>query len=258
MNIKSIIICVGAVAIFSGCEKDDAPATTPDTDLGYVSFTNVNSSSKVINVFVDDKKINGAAISVNTTMLGTYTGLSAGSHSLQTKDTSSVLPPIVYYTGDINIEKGKAYSFFQYGVLTGGALRGVLLNSDNKPDLNGNAKVRFLNISNNAPALDFVMVRREGTVEKDSVVLYSNMASLGSMATPDVAALSPHKLVAGNKAATTAPVVAASSYNLKVKLAGTNTLVSSAAGVLILPARNYTFYLRGNYPSVALSSFFDY
>lgn len=258
MNIKSIIFGLGALIVFAGCKKEDGPTTTPDTNLAYVSFTNANSSSKVINVFVDDKKVNSAAIGVNATMLGTYAGIMEGVHTIQTKDTSSVLPPIVYYTKEFTFEKGKAYSFFQYGVLTAGALKGVLLNTDNKPDLSGNAKVRFLNISNNAPALDFVMVRREGTVEKDSVVLYSNMAALGSMASPDVASLSPHKLVAGNKAAGAVPGVAASLYNLKVKLAGTNTLVASSAGVTIVPGRNYTFYARGTYPTVTLSSFFDY
>lgn len=258
MNMKSIIFGLGAAAfLISGCKKLDGPTTTPDTDLGYVSFTNVNNSSKVINVFVDDKKVNSAAIGVNSTMLGTYAGFAAGTHTLQTKDTSSVLPPIVYYTGDITIEDGKAYSFFQYGPLTGGALKGVLLNTDNVPDLNGNAKVRFLNISNNAPAFDIVMVRREGTVEKDSVMLYSALAALSS-GTPNVAALSPHKLLAGNKAANSTPGVAVSSYNIKVKLAGTNTLVTSATGVTIVPGRNYTFYTRGAYPSVGLSSFFDY
>lgn len=258
MNIKAIIFGLGAAACLTGCKKEDAPATTPDTNLGYVSFTNVNNSSKVINVFVDNKKVNSAAIAVNATMLGTYAGFAEGTHTLQTKDTSSVLPPIVYYTGDFTVQKGKAYSFFQYGPLSAGNLKGILLNTDNIPDLNGNAKVRFLNISNNAPALDIVLVRREGTVEKDSVVLYSALAALSSMATPNVEALSPHKLVAGNKAANAVPGVAASSYNIKVKLAGTNTLVTSSAGVTILPGRNYTFYTRGAYPTIALSSFFDY
>jgi hypothetical protein len=257
MNIKTIIFCLGATVFFASCKKEDGPTTTPDTDLGYVSFTNVNNSSKVINVFVNDKKVNSAAIGVNATMLGTYAGFPAGTHTLQTKDTSSVLPPIVYYTNDFTVEKGKAYSFFQYGVLTSGALKGVMLNTDNTPDMAGNAKVRFLNISNNAPAFDVVMVRREGTVEKDSVLLYSALPAFSS-GTPNVAALSPHKLVAGNKAANAVPGVAASSYNIKIKLAGTNTLVTSSAGVTILAGRNYTFYTRGAYPTVALSSFFDY
>jgi hypothetical protein len=257
MNKKSIIFGLGALLVFAGCKKEDGPLTTPDTNLAYVSFTNVNNSSKVINVFVDDKKVNSAAIGVNSTMLGVYAGVAEGTHTLQTKDTSSVLPPVVYYTNDITVAKGKAYSFFQYGVLTSGTLKGVLLNSDNIPDPAGNAKVRFLNISNNAPAFDVVLVRREGTVEKDSVLLYSALPAFSS-GTPDVAALSPHKLVAGNKAANAVPGVAASSYNIKIKLAGTNTLVASSTGATILGGRNYTFYTRGAYPTVAISSYFDY
>jgi len=249
---------LGSLLVLAACKKDDSPNSTPDTNLAYVSFTNVNSSSKTLTVFVDQKQVNPTAIAVNSTLLGVYAGVEEGSRALVIRDAVPATPPVDYYTGTINVEKGKSYSFFQYGVLTGGALKGILLNTDRTSDNTGAAKVRFLNISNGAPALDFVMVRREGTTEKDSVVIGSAAASLASIATPDIAALSAYKVVAANRAANATPGVAVSSYNLKLKLAGTNTLVgTSITGATILPGKNYTYYARGNYPAVALTAVAD-
>jgi hypothetical protein len=251
---KIFLYSLGCVLIMPGCKKDDAPTTTPDKDLGYVSFTNVNSSSKTLNILVDQKLVNATAIAVNGTLTGTYAGFAAGSRALVTRDAGTATPTVDYYTGNLDIAAGKSYSFFQYGVLTGGLLKGILLNTDRTPDASAdNARIRFLNISNGAPALDLVMVRSEGSVAKDSVVLYSAVPSLATVATPDINLLSAYKSVAANKAANSTPGVPVSSYVLKLKLAGTNTQVSASAATTIVPGRNYTFYARGTYPSTALS-----
>lgn len=255
---KTFLYTLGCLVIMTSCKKDDAISTTPDTDLGYVSFTNANSSSKSLNIFVDQKQVNATPIAVNATFNGIYAGFPAGTRTILTRDISTATPPIDYYTGTANLVAGQSYSFFQYGVLTGGALKGILLSTDRTPDANPlNAKVRFLNLSNNAPLLDLVMVRSEGSVAKDSVVLYTAVPSLATVATPDVAALSAYKSVAANKAANTTPGVPVSSYVFKLKLAGTNTLVSASAATTIVPKRAYTYYARGNYPATVLSSVLD-
>ncbi|RYE17747.1 MAG: DUF4397 domain-containing protein [Sphingobacteriales bacterium] len=255
---KTFLYTLGCLALLSSCKKDDAIGTTPDRDLGYISFTNANSSSKSLNILVDQKQVNTSALGVNTTLTGTYAGFAAGSRTILTRDVAVATPPIDYYTGAVNVVAGQSYSFFQYGVITGGALKGILLNTDRTPDANGNnAKVRFLNLSNGAPALDLVMVRLEATTAKDSVVLYSAQPSLATVATPDVAALSAYKSLAANKAANSTPGVPVSTYILRLKLAGTNTIVSSSASTTIVPGRNYTFYARGTYPATALSSVLD-
>ena len=255
---KTFLYTLGSLIIMSSCKKDDALITTPDTNLAYVSFTNVNSSSKSINVFIDTNKVNATAIGVNATLNGIYAGVPSGTNPLLTRDPSTVIPAIDYYSADITVAAGNAYSFFQYGVLTGGTFKGILLNSNRTVSLTStNANIRFLNISNAAPALDFVMVRREGSTAKDSVVLYSGVPSLATVSSPDVAALSAYKPVAANKVANTIPGVPISSYILKLKLAGTNTLVSESAATTIVPGRNYTFYARGTYPASVLSTILD-
>ncbi len=255
---KIFFYAMGCIFITTSCKKLDAPTTTPDKDLGYVSFTNANSSSKTLHILVDQKQVNTTAIAVNGTLLGIYAGFAPGTRALVTRDPGTATPPIDYYTGNLDIAAGKSYSFFQYGVLTAGAFKGILLNTDRTKDENpDNARIRFLNLSNGAPALDLLMVRSEGSVVKDSVLLYSAVPTLATVATPDLNLLSAYKSVPANKAANSTPGVAVSSYVLKLKLAGTNTQVSASAATTIVPGRNYTFYARGNYPSTALSSVID-
>lgn len=254
---KTFLYTIGCLFLMSSCKKDAALTTTPDTNLAYISFTNANASSKTINVLIDQKQINPTSIAVNATLNGVYAGVTEGTRALVIRDATAS-PTVDYYSSNINVAKGKAYSFFQYGVLTGGLLNGILLNTDRTPDANPeNARIRFLNLSNTAPALDFVLVRQEGTTPKDSLVLFAGIPSLATVATPDVNTLSAYKAVAGNKAANSTPGVAVSSYIIRLKLASTNTIVSSSAATTIVPGRNYTFYARGTYPSSSLSSFFD-
>jgi hypothetical protein len=255
---RTFLYTMGCLFIMSSCKKDDALITTPDTNLAYVSFTNVNSSSKSLNVFIDQTLVNPTALAVNSTLTGVYAGFAEGTKALLTRDISTVIPAIDYYSSNISVAKGNSYSFFQYGVLTGGLFKGILLNTDRMPDANpDNAKIRFLNISNSAPLLDLVLVRSEGTTVKDSVLLYSVIPSLASVTTPDVAALSAYRSLPANKAANSTPGVAVSSYVLKLKLAGTNTLVFASAATTVAPARNYTFYARGTYPATTLGSLLD-
>ena len=66
----------------SSCKKDAALQTTPDTNLGYISFINANASAKPLNIFVDQKKITSNFVAVNGTLLGVYAGFPAGTRSL--------------------------------------------------------------------------------------------------------------------------------------------------------------------------------
>lgn len=255
---KTFLYALGCLFIMSSCKKDEALKTTPDTNLGYISFTNANTSAKSLNVFVDQKQVNATAVAVNGTLNGVYAGFAAGSRALLTRDISTIIPAIDYYASTVNIAAGRTYSFFQYGVLTGGAFKGILLNTDRTADANtDNAKIRFLNLSTGAPALDLLLVRSEGVTVKDSVLLFTVVPSLATVASPDVNALSAHRSIAGNKAANVALGISVSSYVLKLKLAGTNTLVSASAATTIVPSRNYTFYARGTYPAAALSALLD-
>lgn len=255
---KSILYTLGFALALAGCKKDENIITTPDTDLAYVSFVNANASSKTVDVYVDTNKVNATGIGAFGVLNGVYAGVKGGTRKLIIRDVSTVIPPVEYYNSNISVQAGKSYTFFQYGLLTGGMFKGILLSNDRTDDTNMEmSKMRFLNISNGAPLLDLLAVRREGTVDKDSVLLFTAAPSLATLAQPDANALSAYKLLAGNRPANYTPGSAVSTYILKLKLSGTNTLVSASAATTIAPARSYTYFARGNYPSTVLTGMLD-
>ena len=144
-----------------------------DTDLAYVSFVNANASSKTVDVYVDTNKVNATGIGAFGVLNGVYAGVKGGTRKLIIRDVSTVIPPVEYYNSNISVQAGKSYSFFQYGLLTGGMFKGILLSNDRTDDTNMEmSKMRFLNISNGAPLLDLLAVRREGTVDKDLSLIH--------------------------------------------------------------------------------------
>jgi len=255
MTKKYFFIASALVALLSSCEPDETPNYMSDTGLAYVSYTNVNASGKQTNVFVDGVKVNNVltttsntGIATNATITGTYIGVAEGSHTLLVKD-SNLVTSINYFTGPLNVENGKSYSFFLYDTLTAGNLKGILLTTDRNPDPNPmNAGIRFLNLSPRAPLFDFWAVRMQGTTARDSVLIASSAPYLGNVASPDINSLSAFKSVLASQATgAIAPGSVATTYIFKVRLAGTNTQVLASPVTTIAPGRKYTYYTRGLY-----------
>jgi Domain of unknown function (DUF4397) len=134
-------------------------------------------------------------------------------------------------------EKNKAYTIVAYDTLVGGKLKVVRLNDDLTRPASGVTHVRFVHAAPNAPAVDITLLRTAPST--DSVTL-SNKSYLG--ANPNAEALSAFAPVPGG------------TYTLKVKLAGTQTLVTSASlGTTLTAGRIYTFYAIGTAQTRPLS-----
>lgn len=85
------------------------------------------------------------------------------------------------------------------------------------------------------------------------------MRSLSSVANPDATALSAYVDVASNQAAGAAGAGSlVTDYIIRLKLAGTNTIVTSTAATTIVNGRTYTYFARGIYgtASFGLTSLF--
>ncbi|MEO6406356.1 MAG: DUF4397 domain-containing protein [Ferruginibacter sp.] len=254
---KILIFSFGTILLFSACTKEKNLTGPSDKTYASVSITNANASGKIVDAFIDQVKINNAStIAANGTITGTYIGITPGTHNILVRDISTVIPAIDYLNSSITVAGGNAYSYFIYDTLTAGKFKGILLNSDRIINYNTtNTNVRFLNLSPKSPLLDFILVRREAAINKDSVVLYSSVPYLGNVATPDITALSAFKPVLGNAAAgATAPTSGVTDYIARVKLAGTNTVVASTLVITLIPGRNYTFFARGIYPAVIITT----
>ncbi|MBX2932980.1 MAG: DUF4397 domain-containing protein [Ferruginibacter sp.] len=252
---KNIItIASASMLLLSSCTKNESSLGSTDTEAA-VSLTNVNGSSKTVNFFINgEKKTLAGTVSANNTILGTYVGL--GSSTANTISLSdATVTTTEYFSGSFTTEPGKAYSFFAYDTLIAGKLKGLLLSTDRSVPT-GNittANVRFLNFSAKSPALELWMIRRVGGVAKDSVNI-GNQPYMGSVAVPNVATLSAYTSIKASEVAGSAGVgVAASDYLIRLKIAGTSTIVSTSAATNIIPGRNYTIFARGTYPSSAVT-----
>lgn len=252
---KNIITITSAAMLFlSSCTKNESSISTTDAEAT-VSLTNVNGSAKTVDFFINgDKKTLVSTVSANNTITGTYVGL--GNNTTNTISLNdATVTTTEYFSGSFTTEPGKAYSFFAYDTLIAGKFKGLLLSSDRSIPT-GNittANVRFLNFSAKSPALELWMIRRVGGIAKDSVSI-GNQTYLGSVAAPNVAALSVFTSIKASEVAGSAGVgVAASDYQIRLKIAGTSTIVSTSAATNIIPGRNYTIFARGTYPSSAVT-----
>ena len=250
----------------TACKKEENLKGPADTSTAYVSLTNANASGKTINVYTDNTQLTlpvtiPLSIGTNATVLGQYTGVTPGTHLLEVRENGAT--PNTFFGGNITVAGKRAYSFFVYDTLKAGRFKGILLTTDrNIYPTSLNANVRFLNLSPKSPALDFWLVRREGSgaaaVAKDSIKILAAAPSLASVATPDPVALSITTAVqAGRNAGAAGTGSPAIDYIIKVRIANTNTTVFTSAATTIIPGRNYTFYLRGIYPSVGISTVLD-
>lgn len=252
---KNIItIASAAMLLLSSCTKNESTISSTDVD-GSVSFTNVNGSSKTVNFFVNgNKKTLAGTVAANATIIGTYVGLgSSTSNTISLNDATATTTE--YFSGNFTTAPGKAYSFFAYDTLVAGKFKGILLTSDRTVPTDNvyTANVRYLNFSAKSPAMDLWMVRRVGGVVKDSVNI-GTQVYLGSVASPNAATLSTFTNIKASEVAGSAgPGVAASDYLIRLKLAGTNTIVSTSAATNIIPSRNYTIFARGAYPASAVT-----
>lgn len=243
-------ILILLIAIIWGCKKP-SPLSGTTAETALISVTNVNASSKTVDVYIDGVKANqSAAIATNASVTGTYIGTTPGTHTFEIRDNAT---NAVYSSTSISVEGGKSYSAFVYGVSTAGTLKTLFLQTDRTLPDSVSTNVRFLNLSPNSPALDVWLIRRLGAVNTDSSILYSNVPYVGST-TPDVNSLSTFKKIKSGVSAGAPGFATTQDYIIRLKLSGTSTIVATSASITFIPTKIYTIYVRGTYPSLTIST----
>jgi Domain of unknown function (DUF4397) len=136
-------------------------------------------------------------------------------------------------------EKNSAYTVVAYDTLTTptSKLKVVRLNDNLTPPASGTTHVRFVHAAPNAPAVDITFLRTAPSV--DSVTI-TNRSYLG--ASPNADALSAFTPVPSG------------TYTLKIKAAGTQTVVATVSlGTNLASGRIFTYYAIGTAQRRALS-----
>lgn len=239
--------------------------------FGSAAFIHASPGTPSFQVFVDTLgPINNTTVAYGSG--SGYIGLIPGSRNIALENRATT-PKSVYGQFTDNIEAGKAYSYFLYDTLDGkGLVKSLRLNDALTLPSGSNAAIRFLHLAPNGGNVDVTLVRgtqydtsstatqKLAFAAVDSVTI-TNQSYVGGTA-PDVATLSAFKYavagVTGNAIAKGTTLAAIPAFNqnnrylIKLKVAGTQTLLQSTA-VTLIPGRIYTVFSRGTARGQALA-----
>lgn len=243
MNLKSkfSLLIIASGILFSACKKVKEAITLNEEASSAVQFIHaapvaVAPPPPSYDIVIDGLVANGSRrLTYGVVSAGGgggnapgYMPILEGSRNIKLSRDSGRTNVI---DANLTFEKNRAYTILAYDTLATPAskLRVVRLNDNLGVPATGNAHVRFVHAAPNAPAIDITFLRTAPSV--DSVTIL-NKTYLG--ATPNVDAVSAFTPVPGG------------TYTIKIKLAGTQTVVISASlGTGLTAGRIVTYYAIG-------------
>jgi hypothetical protein len=185
---------------------------------GFVDMTTFGSANAMVIHTSPDAP--GVDLLVDDAIAGTnlqfpnntgYVGLTAGMRNIKVNVTGTATTVI---EADLDLEKDKNYSIFAVDEV---ANLGALVIEDNlAAPMSGNAHVRFIHLSPNAPAVDITTTTGAIVFGDKSFKEYTDFTPL-----------------------------AAGSYDLQVRLQGTSTVVLELPGIALEDGKIYTVFAKG-------------
>jgi hypothetical protein len=174
-----------------------------------VRVIHASPDAPAVDVWVDGSKaFSNAAFKAATA----YAPLAAGEHKVQVVPAGQTEPAVIDAT--LTLADGKDYSVAAVGMLA--EIEPLVLEDNNSAPAEGKAHIRFVHTSPDAPAVDIAV--------KDGPVIFSNIPFKG------VGTYTP---------------VDAGTYDLEVRLAGTNTVALAVPGVKLDAGKVYTAWAMG-------------
>jgi Domain of unknown function (DUF4397) len=240
MKKLSILFAVATIA-FMGCGKENVTNNT----IASAMFINAAPGNTIHNVIVDEISQTGTALVFRAA--SQYLNIGVGSRKINLRSNNLALP-VDYASIQENFSDNAASTFVAYDVLASptGTLKTVRFNDNLTTPKAGFIKFRLLPLAIGAPAVDVTYLRTSNVapIPADSITV-TNLNYIGtSPTTSQIESLSAFtELPAGN-------------YTIKIKLAGTQTVLTSAAfapTIAGVPRGIYTFYTTGNIPTVPIA-----
>ncbi|MBX0333531.1 DUF4397 domain-containing protein [Pontibacter sp. HSC-14F20] len=204
---KIMMLAMLPVLVLTSCDDDD-------DDMAVIESANVmvvhaSPDAPGVDLLVDNNKVNTAALTFpNNTG---YLEVPAGRRNVKVNAAGTSTTVI---NANLDLERNMNYSVFAINTLSN--IEPLVLMDDLTAPASGNAHVRFVHLSPDAPAVDIAVT--------DGPVLFSNSSF---------------------KQASAFTPVPAGSYNLEVRLAGTETVVLALPNVQVSGGRIYTVFARG-------------
>jgi hypothetical protein len=237
---KKIFIYLLSGLVLSSCMKKP-DLISPSNDFASVAFINAAPGSTSAtsltsgHVFVDNNQRSSSVVGYRVN--SGYISVSPGTRAIDFRSVTPDSAKFVNYTTE-NFEARKAYTVIVYDTLSASSrvLKSVRLEDDLTLPTAGTANVRFLHLAPLAGAVDVTFLRTNVT-PNDSVTIL-NKTFIGS--SPDQKGLSEFNI--------TLPLGVAGLYTVKVKTAGTQTVLVQGNVNLTTAAGNQgiaTVYVTG-------------
>ncbi|HPH99482.1 MAG TPA: DUF4397 domain-containing protein [Chitinophagaceae bacterium] len=243
-NVHYTFLVLSSSILLFACKKEGNKITDAQSANVIVVHAVPNTPAIPIQVYIDNGKLSTAALAYlsKSTPNGIsggplYLPVLAGTRMLDIRPDADQNSKLVSLT--TNLYEDKNYTFFAYDTLNNNQTRLLKLTDDLTPPADASmCKVRFLHLAPAAPNLDITILRTSAT-PADSIT-FTAQSYIGSSAFSETA-LSVFTLVKGG------------SYTVKLKLAGTQTVVKSFTGFDLANGKTYSLYAAGGVKGTALT-----
>lgn len=204
-RLAMLFLALFTMISFTACDDDD----DDDVAQARVQVIHASPDAPGVDLLVDNEKVNSSAL-VFPNNTG-YLNVNAGTRNIKVNAAGTTTSVI---NADVPFEANKNYSLFAINRLA--SIEALLVEDDLSTPAAGKAHVRFIHLSPDAPAVD--ITTNTGTV------LFGNVAfKSGTAFTP----------------------LDAGTYNLQVRVAGTNTVALPLPGITLEAGKIYTVFARG-------------
>lgn len=205
LSVFTAVVLFAGLAMVSSCSKDEETKTYSN-----VLVTHASPDAPGVDLLVDGSKQNSAALSFPSNT--GYLKVESGSRNVKVNVSGTSTTVI---NADLALEKDKNYSVFAIDSVS--KISALVLTDDLTAPASGKAHVRFVHLSPNAPAVD-VAVASSGAVV------------FGNKAFKEYTAFTP---------------LDAGTYNLDVRVAGTNTVALVLPAITLESGKIYTVFAKG-------------
>ena len=205
LSVFTAVFLFAGLAMVSSCSKDEETKTYSN-----VLVTHASPDAPGVDLLVDGSKQNSAALSFPSNT--GYLKVESGSRNVKVNVSGTSTTVI---NADLALEKDKNYSVFAIDSVS--KISALVLTDDLTAPASGKAHVRFVHLSPNAPAVD-VAVASSGAVV------------FGNKAFKEYTAFTP---------------LDAGTYNLDVRVAGTNTVALVLPAITLESGKIYTVFAKG-------------
>jgi hypothetical protein len=201
-----IAALIGLTAIFQSCKMDN-PA--PAQDVSALTVTNASPNSNGLDFYIDNQKVNAAGF--NYPLRIPYLRVYSGSRAAKVTAASN---PATLFSGNLVLLPGEYNSLFIIGKVE--ALDFLLVKDDLSFPAAGKTKLRFGNLSPDAPAMSLEIV--------GDTTQFANKAY---------------------KTFTAFKTIKPGKFTLNLRNNATNAVVATMPDVELLPDKAYTIWAKG-------------